>query len=347
MNADIRHVMDPLPKHQWATSPELEGLRTHLLVTMIRIRCFEERVFKEYTDHRIPGFTHLYIGEEACATGVCASLEKQDYITSTHRGHGHAIAKGVPLAPMMAELYGKVTGTCRGRGGSMHIADFSAGMLGANGIVGGGFGLAVGAAVASLRLGNDRVAVCFFGDGGINKGTFHEAMNFAAVQSLPVVFVCENNQYAQYTAIGRMTGGSSLADRAGAYGAPGYTIDGNDVLAVFEASRTAVARARNGGGPSLLVLNTYRFSGHSVGDPEAYRDAKEVEDRRNLDPIARYEAWLDDYTTLAENERQSVWRSAESEVAAAVTFAEESPEPLAASALDYLLAPTELVTEAK
>ena len=189
-----------------------------LHTTMVRIRVFEERVQELFLARKLPGFVHVYLGEEAVATGVCAALEPGDYITSTHRGHGHAIAKGVDLDRLMAELYGKVTGVCRGRGGSMHVADFGLRMLGANGIVGGGFGLAAGAALSSSLRGEKDVAVCFFGDGGINKGTFHEALNFAAVKHLPVVYVCENNQFAQYTAREQTTSVTDLAVRASAYG---------------------------------------------------------------------------------------------------------------------------------
>jgi TPP-dependent pyruvate/acetoin dehydrogenase alpha subunit len=327
-----------LPAHAWALGLGAPAL-CNLDSTMVRIRSFEERVLKDYLGRRIPGFTHLYIGEEACAAGVCAALGPDDYITSTHRGHGHAIAKGLELGPMMAELYGKATGTCRGRGGSMHIADFRVGMLGANGIVGGGFGIAVGAALSSVRRGDGRVAVCFFGDGGINKGTFHEAMNFAGVAHLPVVFVCENNKYAQYTASERLTAVTDLSSRAAAYGMPGVAVDGNDVLAVFDASRTAVGRARAGDGPSLLVLDTYRYQGHSVGDPEVYRSRDEVAKQRRRDPILRFERWLLDNNVIRDAHREERWAAAAAEVEAAVEFAVASPDPEPLTALDDLFTP--------
>jgi pyruvate dehydrogenase E1 component alpha subunit len=306
--------------------------------TMVRIRQFEERVKTDYLARKMPGFTHSYVGEEAVATGGCAALQPGDLITSTHRGHGHAIAKGVGLGPMMAELYGKVTGTCAGRGGSMHIADFSLGMLGANGIVGGGFGLAAGAALAATFLKTSDVTLCFFGDGAINKGTFHEAMNFAGIRRLPVVFLCENNQFAQYTAVTRMTAGGDLAGRAGAYGVPGVEVDGNDVLAVYAATRHAVDLARRGDGPSLIVADTYRFYGHNVGEAVAYRSKEEVEERRKGDPIARYETWLQDNGHLDAAGCKLVWEDVAGEVEASVAFAVAGADPDPATALDNLFA---------
>ncbi len=267
---------------------------------------------------------------------MCAVLSPDDYITSTHRGHGHAIAKGMGFNELMAELYGKETGACRGRGGSMHVADFSLGMLGANGIVGGGFGIAAGAALSSRYRGTDQVAVCFFGDGGINKGTFHEALNFAAVHDLPAVFACENNQYAQFTARSRTTSVDDLSVRAAAFGIPGVTVDGNDAGAVFEAASTAVAGARNGDGPTLLNLVTYRFGGHYVGDAEVYREDDEVDERRGADPIPRWEAALADADLLGDEDRDAVWQQAADDVAAAEAFAEESPLPDPATALDWV-----------
>jgi TPP-dependent pyruvate/acetoin dehydrogenase alpha subunit len=308
--------------------------------TMVRIRLFEERVRTDYLARKMPGFTHSYVGEEAVATGGCAALEPGDLITSTHRGHGHAIAKGVGVGPMMAELYGKATGTCIGRGGSMHIADFSLGMLGANGIVGGGFGLAAGAALAATFRGTRDVTLCFFGDGAINKGTFHEGLNFSAVRKLPVVFLCENNQFAQYTAVERMTAVRDLATRAGAYGIPGRTVDGNDVLAVHAAVAEAAARARRGAGPSLIVADTYRFYGHNVGEAVAYRTKEEVERRREQDPIPRYERWLEANGYLDEAGHKAVRDEVGEEVEASVRFALDSPDPDPATALDDLFAPT-------
>ena len=295
--------------------------------TMVRIRVFEERVAELFLARKLPGFVHLYLGMEAVAAGVCAALRSDDTITSTHRGHGHAIAKGVRLEALMAELYGKETGACRGFGGSMHVADFSLGMLGANGIVAAGCGIAAGAGLSARLRGSEQVAVCFFGDGGINKGTFHESLNFAATKRLPVVYVCENNQYAQFTAIARTTPLSDLSGRADAYGIPGVAVDGNDAVAVREAALEAVARARAGSGPTLLVATTYRFGGHYVGDPEEYREKEEVERWRERDPIPRLEALLLREGVLDEAQRARVWEEAAGEVAAAERFAEASPDP--------------------
>jgi acetoin:2,6-dichlorophenolindophenol oxidoreductase subunit alpha len=306
--------------------------------TMVGIRVFEERVLQDYLARKMPGFTHSYVGEEAVATGGCAALEPGDLITSTHRGHGHAIAKGVGFDAMMAELYGKVTGACGGRGGSMHIADFSLGMLGANGIVGGGFGLAAGAALAATFRKTNDVTLCFFGDGAINKGTFHEGLNFSAIRSLPVVFLCENNQFAQYTAVKRMTPLKDLSARAAAYGMPGREVDGDDVLAVYAAARDAVGRARRGEGPSLIVANTYRYYGHNVGEAVAYRTKEEVAERRKADPIPRYERWLEDNGYLDAAAVKRVWDEVGEEVERSVTFANESADPDPATALDDLFA---------
>ena len=302
--------------------------------TMVRIRVFESRVEELFKAGKLPGFVHTYLGQEAIASGVCAVLGRDDYITSTHRGHGHAIAKGIELGPIMAELYGKETGTCRGRGGSMHVADFSIGMLGANGIVGGGLGIAAGAALSARHRGTNQVAVAFFGDGGINKGTFHEALNFAATHRLGVVYVCENNQYAQFTSRLRTTSVDDLSVRAAAYGIPGHTLDGNDAAATYGATLEAVARARAGGGPTLLSMETYRMGGHYVGDAEVYRDAAEVEERRRADPISRWESRLVADGVMCEGQRSEAWDRATAEVTQAIRFAEESPLPVGDSALD-------------
>ena len=320
-----------------------EALALHR--TMVLIRVFESRVEELFKAGKLPGFVHTYLGEEAIATGVCAQLSPDDYITSTHRGHGHALAKGMSPAALMAELYGRVEGACRGRGGSMHVADFSLGMLGANGIVGGGFGIAAGAALAARHRGTDHVAVCFFGDGGINKGTFHEALNFASVHRLGVVYVCENNQYAQFTARSRTTSVEDLAVRATAYGMAGATVDGNDVAAVSAAAAEAVQRARDGEGPTLLNMVTYRLGGHYVGDAEVYRDASEVEEYRGRDPIQRWEETLAERGWLDSESRATVW----DEAAAAVGDAEERAEagslPDPESALDDVFTPVPAATE--
>ena len=318
-----------------------EALALHR--TMVLIRVFESRVEELFKAGKLPGFVHTYLGEEAIAAGVCSRLGSDDYITSTHRGHGHALAKGMSPAALMAELYGRAEGACRGRGGSMHVADFSLGMLGANGIVGGGFGIAAGAALAARHRGTDRVAVCFFGDGGINKGTFHEALNFASVHRLGVVYVCENNQYAQFTARSRTTSVEDLAVRATAYGMAGATVDGNDVAAVSAAAAGAVERARDGEGPTLLNMVTYRLGGHYVGDAEVYRDAAEVDEHRGRDPIQRWEEALADRGWLDSEDRASVWDAAAAAVRDAEERAESGPFPDPESALDDVFTPTPAV----
>ena len=305
---------------------------------MVRIRVFETRVAELFGEGKLPGFVHTYVGQEAAAAGVCARLRPDDYITSTHRGHGHALAKGMTMERVMAELFGRETGACRGRGGSMHVADFSLGMLGANGIVAGGLGIAAGAGLSARLRGTDQAAAAFFGDGGINKGSFHEALNLAAVHQLPVVFACENNQYAQFTHRSRTTAVEDLSVRAAAYGIPGRAVDGNDVGAVYEAAGTAVERARGGEGPTLLVLDTYRFGGHYVGDAEVYREAEEVDSHRAADPISRWEEHLTGAGLLEEAERERVWERARTETAAAEEFAERSPLPEADGALQSVFA---------
>jgi TPP-dependent pyruvate/acetoin dehydrogenase alpha subunit len=339
MTGDVTAVARPREAERQANFLPREQL-VELHRTMVRIRAFEERVAKDYMARKMPGFTHSYVGEEAVAAGGCAALAPGDLITSTHRGHGHAVAKGVNFNAMMAELYGKATGACGGRGGSMHIADFSLGMLGANGIVGGGFGLSAGAGLAAQFRKTTDVTLCFFGDGAINKGTFHEALNFSAVRKLPVVFLCENNQYAQYTAVSRMTPLRDLSIRAAAYAIPGKEIDGNDVLAVYEATRDAVDRARTGGGPSLIVAHTYRFYGHNVAEAVNYRPKEEVEARRKEDPIPRYEQWLAANGVMDAAAIKGVWDETNDEVEKSVTFANESAYPDPATALDDLFATT-------
>jgi pyruvate dehydrogenase E1 component alpha subunit len=319
------------------TPPTDVLLRIHR--TMVRIRLFEERVQELFLARKLPGFVHVYLGEEAVAAGVCATLRTDDYITSTHRGHGHAVAKGVGLDRLMAELFGKETGVCRGRGGSMHVADFSLGMLGANGIVAAGCGLATGSGLSAAYRGSGQVTVSFFGDGGINKGTFHEAANFAAVRKLPVVFVCENNRFAQYTAFERTTAVADLAARSQAYGIPGLTVDGNDAMAVYGAAAEAVERARGGEGPTLLNMETYRYGGHFVGDAEEYRTKDDVESWRGHDPIPRLEATLLELGALDEPGRVAVWEETAEEVAAAERFAEDSPYPDPARALEGMFTP--------
>ena len=253
--------------------------------TMLRIRRFEEKVGELFTQGKIWGAVHLYTGQEAVATGACAALNKDDYITSTHRGHGHCIAKGGELPRMMAEIFGRASGYCKGKGGSMHIADMEVGILGANGIVGAGIPIAVGAALAAKYRGTGQISLAFFSDGASNTGSFHEAVNLSAVLKLPVVFVCENNQWAVSTSVSYSVPIQNIADRAVAYGMPGTTVDGNDVLAVYDAVKQAVERARNAYGPSLVECKTYRWEGHYRGDPETYRSKEEVMEWRRKRPL--------------------------------------------------------------
>src|SRR5579884_2783428 len=259
---------------------------------MMQIRTFEEAAGKNFADGKMAGFVHLYAGEEAVAVGVCSHLTDKDYITSTHRGHGHCIAKGVDINGMVAELIGKKTGLCKGKGGSMHIADVHKGMLGANGIVGGGFPLACGAALSAKTLGTGGVAVCFFGDGAANQGTFHEGLNLAAIWKLPVVFVCENNGFAESTPVSYHCSASDIANRAAAYEIPGIVVDGLDLFAVYEAAGEAIARARRGDGPTLIETKTYRYYGHFEGDTITYRTAAEVAAYRDRDAIASVRGYL-------------------------------------------------------
>ena len=294
---------------------------------MLTIRRFEERASELYAAGRMPGFVHLYIGEEAVATGVCASLTDKDFITSTHRGHGHVIAKGGKTDLMMAELYGRVTGYCKGKGGSMHIADVDLGILGANGIVGAGQPISVGAAFACKYKKTDAVAVCFFGDGASNRGTFHEAMNMASSFKLPVVFVCENNMYGISNYQKHHMNISDIADRAGAYGVPGVSVDGNDVIAVYEAASEAVARARRGDGPSIVECKTWRQRGHFEGDPGKYKDPEEQKAWLAKDPIPRIEVKLIELGMAAQADIDAMRAKVDEEIEAAVKFAEDSPEP--------------------
>jgi len=293
----------------------------------VRIRTFEERVRKEFAMGNIPGFVHLYSGEEAVATGACASLRPDDYITSTHRGHGHLIAKGGKTDRMMAELYGKKTGYCKGKGGSMHLADVDIGILGANGIVGAGITIAGGAALANQMQGTDRVTLCFFSDGASNTTRFHEGINLASVWDLPVVYIIENNLYAESTSIRDTCRVANLADRAAAYGIPGKTIDGNDVLAVYEAVGEAVARARKGKGPTIVECRTYRIYGHEEGDQQTYKVKEEIEEWAKKDPIPRFKKKLIEMNVLTEKDADKIEQEMNKEIEEAVKFAHESPYP--------------------
>ncbi|MDK2783279.1 MAG: acetoin:2,6-dichlorophenolindophenol oxidoreductase subunit alpha [Thermococcaceae archaeon] len=296
--------------------------------TMVTIRRFEEKIEEFFLAGEIPGFVHLYIGEEAIATGIMANLRKTDLIQSTHRGHGHTIAKGADLKKMMAEIFGKRTGHCKGKGGSMHIADFSVGMIGANGIVGGGFTIATGAALAHKMQGKDDISVVFFGDGASNRGTFHEAANMASVWKLPVLFVCENNMWASTTPYRTTTSVEDIADRAFGYGMPGVTVDGNDVFAVYETAAELIDNMRKGSGPALMECKTYRIKGHYVGDPERYRTKEEVEEIfKNNDPITNFKKKVLAAEVLDKKELDEVAEAVASKVAEAVEFARQSPEP--------------------
>jgi TPP-dependent pyruvate/acetoin dehydrogenase alpha subunit len=296
---------------------------------MALIRAFEERV-KSLMESGVPfGVAHFYVGEEAVATGVCAALRPDDWIASTHRGHGHCIAKGVDVRPMMAELYGKANGTNRGKGGSMHITDAGRGMLGVNPIVGGGVPHAVGAALTAKRLGTGQVAVAFFGDGGANIGATHESLNLAAVWRVPCVFVCENNGYAQSTPTEYSTAGE-VWRRAAGYDIPGEVVDGQDALAVYAAAAAAVERARGGGGPSLIEARTYRYYGHSYGDdPRRYRLEEEERGARARDCLARFRAEVTDAgrMTAADLAEIDAWAGAQIDEAVAFAEAGTMPDP--------------------
>ena len=299
-----------------------------MYTTMVKIRLFESKVSELFAANKIPGVVHLYIGEEAVASGVCATLTDADYITSTHRGHGHLLAKGGVIKYMLAEMFGKKTGYCKGKGGSMHIADIELGILGANGIVGGGPPLATGAALAAQYRDTDAVAVCFFGDGASNQGTTHEAMNLAACWKLPVIFVNENNMYGLSACTLDTMCIADVADRASAYGIPGVVVDGNDVTAVYEATVEAVKRARKGQGPTLIECKTYRHQGHTEGDPgTAYRSKEEIADWKKKDPIPRFEKKLIKLKVITRKKMDAIKQAIDTELEEGIRFAEESPYP--------------------
>ncbi len=305
---------------------------------MVRIRTFEGRVAKEFAAGKIPGAAHLYAGEEAVATGACANLRPDDYITSTHRGHGHLIAKGGKTDRMMAELYGKKTGYSKGKGGSMHIADMEIGILGANAIVGASIPIAAGAALSAQMRGTDQVVIGFLGDGATNTSRFHEGVNLAAIWNLPVVYVIENNMYAESTPLSAACKLVNLSDRAKAYGIPGKTVDGNDVLAVYEAVGEAVTRARKGQGPTLIECKTYRHRGHFEGDPQTYKTKEEVEEWMKKDPIPRFRKQLIEMGVLTEENADKISQEINEEIEKAVKFAEESPLPAPEEALEDVYA---------
>lgn len=293
--------------------------------TMNEIRFFEEKVHKIFSDGRIPGFVHLYVGEEAVATGVMSQLNDDDYITSTHRGHGHAIAKGCDLNGMMAEIMGKRDGLGHGKGGSVHVAEIDKGMLGANGIVSGGFGLAIGASISIINQGKDNVAVCFFGDGAANEGNFHEGLNFASILDLPVLFICENNQFAEGTTHDYASASETIAERAAAYNMPGVRVDGMDVVEVYKATQEAVERAKKGEGPTLIECDTYRKYGHFEGDEQKVKSPDDRNADKNATVEFRKRAIEENW--LTEKEADEIEKAAEQAVEDAVKFAEESELP--------------------
>jgi acetoin:2,6-dichlorophenolindophenol oxidoreductase subunit alpha len=296
---------------------------------MTQIRLFEEHANDLYRSAKMPGLTHLYIGEEAIAVGVCSALRKDDWITSTHRGHGHCLAKGADVARMFAELLGKEAGYCRGKGGSMHIADHENGNLGANAIVGGSAGIATGAAYSAKFRGTDQVAVCFFGEGALGQGLVYEVMNMAALWQLPVIYVCENNMYNEYTHYLEATAGDILG-RPKAFGIETREVDGQDVRAVYSVTAELVERARNGNGPAFLLANTYRYHGHHVGDVDrAYYRSKDEETlwRDERDPLAIFGRWLEEQKLATPEELLRITDTARAEIEAGVQFALDAPFP--------------------
>lgn len=317
-----------------------KALQVKMMRDMIRIRCFEEKVL--YMDRRgeIPGFVHLYTGEEASAVGVCSAINTDDYITSTHRGHGHMIAKGADPKRMFAELLGKEAGYNKGKGGSMHIADSGIGFLGANGIVGAGIPLATGAALSSQYLENGKIAICMFGDGASLEATFYESLNIAALFKLPCVYVCENNLYGEQSKLyPKLVVTEHISDRAKMFGIPCEIVDGNDVEAVREAMLTAVERARTGGGPTLIENMTYRWLPHCQGNKDDFRsDEEKAYWREEKDPIMLYTKKLTEAGIMTEEEIETIWNEARQEIEDAVKFAEEAPFPPLESALEDVFA---------
>ena len=302
---------------------------------MHEIRDFEETAWTLFTQNKLRGSVHLYTGEEAVAASVCAQLTDEDLIASTHRGHGHCIGKGAELDRALAELMGKATGYCKGRSGSMHIADFTKGNLGANAIVGGGIPIATGGTLALKMQNKPNVAVAFFGDGASNQGTFHESINMAAVWKLPCIYVVENNQFGMTVPVWQSTSVVNISDRAAGYGIPGETVDGNDVVAVYEAFARAKERALNGDGPSIIECKTYRWRGHWTGDPEVYRSREEVEYwKENRDPIKLFAAYMIENGLATQEELDKIAADVAKKMEEAVEFAMNSPEPDPAHVLD-------------
>lgn len=309
-----------------------KSLALNLYETMFRIRTFEEEVKRQFEDGNIPGFIHLGSGQEAVSAGACAAINHDDYIGSTHRGHANLIAKGGRTDKMMAELFARETGSCKGRGGCLHITEMGVGSLGANGIVAAGIIVANGAALSAKLQHNNKVVLTFFGDGATNQGKFHEAMNLASLWSLPNIFICENNLYGEATPLAQHMKLKDIAVRAKAYDMPGVVVDGQDVLAVYEAVSTAVKRARDGKGPTLIEAKTYRFHGHHIGDPETYRTKEEVEEwMEKRDPIKLFKEKLIKEFKVKNTEIDPIEAKILKEIEAAVTFASGSPTPDPAS----------------
>jgi acetoin:2,6-dichlorophenolindophenol oxidoreductase subunit alpha len=314
------------------------GNRVELLRQMLLSRYFDEKVNDLYAEGKVHGTAHFYVGQESVAVGAIAALKEGDVITSTHRGHGHAIAFGLDVDRMAAELLGQATGYCHGKGGSMHIADVTVGMLGANGIVGGSMGIVCGAAWAFKRRGQDNAAICFFGEGAANEGIFHEALNIAAIWKLPVVFLCENNQYGMSMSVKRATAIENISDRAAAYGMPGVTVAGTELDEVYKATLEALERARAGEGPTLLEAITYRYLGHSKSDANLYRTREEIQTWRKRDPIQRFAAVLEGEGVLQENEWQRLDEQAKGRIEEAFEKASKEPDPEPESALEDVYA---------
>lgn len=312
-----------------------EGL-VQLWRMMLLARRFEERVNLLFVNSEVPGTVHLYTGQEAVAVGVCSALRPDDYVTSTHRPHGHAVAKGIPVKELMAELFARTTGCCGGYGGSMHMGSMEYNMLPAIAIVGGNIPISAGLALAAKRLGNGRVVACFFGDGASNEGAFHEGINMAAIWDLPVVYVCENNLYGASTHVSRVMKVEHISERAAAYGIPGFTVDGMDVVAVQDAMSEAVERARSGRGPTLVECETYRFVGHSRTDPMLYRPKEEMAEWKSRDPIPRLRNQMLEAGIATESDFLKIEDDVERELEDAVDFARKSPHPLPEDCLKHV-----------
>ena len=312
--------------------------RVELLRQMLLSRHFDEKVNDLYAEGKVHGTAHFYVGQESVAVGAIAALKEGDVITSTHRGHGHAIAFGLDVDRMAAELLGQATGYCHGKGGSMHIADVGAGMLGANGIVGGSMGIACGAGWAFKRRGQENAALCFFGEGAANEGIFHEALNLAAIWKLPVIFLCENNQYGMSMSVKRATAIENISDRASAYGMPGVTLDGTQLDEVYKTTLEALERARAGEGPTLLEAITYRYLGHSKSDANLYRTREEIQMWREQDPIQQFAMKLEEEGVLGEDEWRKLDEETKERIEEAFEKASKEPDPEPDSALEDVYA---------